>query len=70
MITSAGVRGKASSYLIDDDSEDNKEKGVMKRKLEFKNSKNSLKITELKNKINHLEKNKIVIVSLKKVIRN
>ena len=70
MIKSAGVRGKASSYLIDGDSEDKKEKGVMKRKLEFKNSKNSLKITELKNKINHPEKNKIVIVSLKKVIRN
>ena len=70
MIKSVAVRGKASSYLINGDSEDKKAKGVMKRKLEFKNYKNTLKITELKNKINHLEKNKIRIVSLKKIIKN
>ena len=49
------------SYLIDDDSEDKKAKGttkcVVKRKLKFEICKSRLEVTQLKNKINHLEKN-------------
>ena len=49
------------SYLIDDDSEDKKAKGttkcVVKRKLRFEICKSRLEVIQLKNKINHLEKN-------------
>ena len=49
------------SYLIDDDSEDKKAKGttkcVVKRKLKFEICKSRLEVIQLKNKINHLEKN-------------
>ena len=52
---------KIYSYLIDDDSEDKKSKGttkcVVKRKLKFEICKSRLEVTQLKNKINHLEKN-------------
>ena len=52
---------KIYSYLIDDDSEDKKAKGttkcVVKRKLKFEICKSRLEVTQLKNKINHLEKN-------------
>ena len=41
-------------------------KCVIKRKLKFENFKNCLQETELENIINHLEKNKIDIDSLKK----
>ena len=65
-----GSRAKTYSYLIDDGSEDKKPKGtkkcVMKRKIRFENYINCLEATQLKNKINHLEKNKIVIDSHKK----
>ena len=65
-----GLRAKTSSYLIDDGSEDKKAKGtkrcVIKRKLKFQSYKNCLEATQLHNKINHLEKNKIDIGSLKK----
>ena len=47
---------------------------VIKRKLNVQNYKNSLEATQLQNKINYLEKNKININSLKKhhkqLIRN
>ena len=63
-----GLRAKTYSYLIDDGSEDKKSKGTkryaMKRKLKFQSYKNCLEATQLHNKINHLEKNKIDIVSL------
>ena len=36
-------------------------KSVIKRKLKFENYKNCLEATQLENKINYLEKNKIVI---------
>ena len=65
-----GLRVKTSSYLIDDGSEDKKAKGtkrcVIKRKLKFQSYKNCLEATQLHNKINHLEKNKIDTGSLKK----
>ena len=41
-------------------------KSVMKRKLKFENYKNCFEATQLENKINHLDKNKINIDSLKK----
>ena len=39
-------------------------------KLKVGNYKNSLQATKLENKIKHLEKNKINIDSLKKIIKN
>ena len=49
--------------LRDNNNEDKKAKGtkkcVIKRKLKFENYKNCLKAAQIKNKINHLEKNKI-----------
>ena len=39
---------------------------LTKRKLKFENYKNCLEATQLENKINYLEKNKINIDSLKK----
>ena len=65
MIKFVGLRTKTYSYLIDDGREDKKAKDtkkcVIKRKLKFENYKSCLKATQLKNKINHLEKNKIDI---------
>ena len=67
-----GLRAKTYSYLIDDGSEDKKAKGtkacVIKIKLKFENYKNCLEATQLENKGNYLEKNKINIDSLKKMI--
>ena len=45
-------------------------KCVIKRKLKFENYKNCLEATQLDNKIKYLEKNKINIHSLKKIIKN
>ena len=63
-----GLRAKAYSYLIDDDSKDKKAKGtkkrVIKRKLKTENYKNCLEAAQLDNKINHEEKNKINIESI------
>ena len=65
-----GLRAKTSSYLIDDDSEDEKAKGtkkcVIKGKLKFENYKNYLEGTRLDNKINYKVKNEISVDSLKK----
>ena len=64
-----GLRAKTYSYLIDDSSEDKKVKGtnkcVIKRKHKFENYKNCLEATQLENKINYLEKNKMEIDSIK-----
>ena len=69
-----GLKAKAYSYLIKDGSEDKKPKStkkcVIKRKLKYENYKNRLKATQLENKINHLEKNKTYIDSIKKIIKN
>ena len=68
------LRAKTYSYLIDDGSKDEKAKGtkkcVIKRKLKFENYKNCLEVTQLENKLNYLEQNKIKIDSLKKIINN
>ena len=64
-----GLRAKTYSYLIDDGSEDKKAKGtkkcVIKGKLKSEDYKNCLEANQLENKINHQEKNKIDIDSLK-----
>ena len=69
-----GVRGNTYSYLIDDGNEDKKVKGtkkcVIKRKLKYENYKNCLEATKFKNEIKYLEKNKINIDSIKKIIMN
>ena len=74
MIKFVGLRAKTYSYLIDDGSEDKKSKWhkkvCHKKKLKFENYKNCLEATKLENKINHLEKNKIDIHSLKKDNKN
>ena len=70
------LRPKTYSYLIDDEnnSKDKNAKDtkicVIKRKLKFENCKNFLEVTKLENKISYLEKNKISIDSLKKIIKN
>ena len=68
-----GLRAKTYSYLIDDSSEDKKAKGtkkcIIKRKLYFKNYKNCLEAIQLNNKIKYLEKNKINIDSLTKILQ-
>ena len=43
---------------------------MIKRKLKFENYKNCLKATQFENKINYLEKNKIDMESIKKIIKN
>ena len=54
-----GLRAKTYSYLIDDGSENKKVKDTKKKchkKIKFENYRNSLEATQLKHKINHLEK--------------
>ena len=69
-----GLRAKTYSYLIDDSSEDKKAKDtkkcVIQRKIKFENYKSYLGDTQLENKINYLEKNKIGIDSVKEFIKN
>ena len=64
-----GLRAKTYSYLIDGGSEDKKVKGtkkcVVKIKLKSENYKDCLKATQLENKINYVEKNKIDIDHIK-----
>ena len=61
MMKLAGL--KTYSYLIDDGSEDKKSKRLKKLcrkiKLEFKNYKICVEVTQLENKINHIEKIKL-----------
>ena len=69
-----GLRAKTYSYLIDDGSEDKKAKStktcVIKRKVKFQDYKNCLEAAQIDNKINHLEKNRIDVDSLKEFIKN
>ena len=68
------LRAKTYSYLIDDDSEDQKGKDtiecVMKRKFKFEDYKNRLEAIQTENKINHLKKIKLTQIVLRKVIKN
>ena len=65
-----GLRSKTYSCLIDDGSEDYKEKitknCVTKRKIKFEKYKNCLEASQIENKINHLQRNKAGIDSIKK----
>ena len=64
------LRAKTSNYLTYDSGEYKKAKdtetSVRKKKLKFGNYKNCLKVTQFKNKMNHLEKNQIDIDSIKR----
>ena len=68
------LRTKTYSYLKDNNDEDKNAKGTKKfiinRKLKFEDYKNCLEVAEIKNKTNHLEKNKIDVDSPKKFIKN
>ena len=63
------LKEKAYSYLKDNSNEDKNAKGikkcVIKRKLKFQNHKNGLEAYQIENKINHLEKYRIDLDSLK-----
>ena len=65
------LKAKAYSYLINDGNENKKaedtKKCVIKRKLKFENYKNCLEATQLDDKINHPENNKIDIDSIEKL---
>ena len=60
-----GLRAKTYSYLIDDGSQDKKSKStkkcVIKIKFKFQNYRNCLQATQLKNKMNYLEKKNMLI---------
>ena len=65
----AGLRAKAYSYLKENTDEDKKARGtkkcVLKRKLNFQDYKNCLEAAQIESEINHLEKKKIEVDSLK-----
>ena len=64
-----GLRTKNYSYLIDNGSEGHKskrQKCLIKRKLKLHNYKNYLEATHLENKINSLEKIKLLQIVFKK----
>ena len=69
-----GLIAKTYSQLIDDGSEDKKakctKKCVIKRKVKFEDYKNYLETTQLDKKMNYLEKSKIDINEVKKIIKN
>ena len=69
MIDFFWLSAKTYGYFTDDGSEKKAKatkKFIIKKKLKFEGYKNCLEATQLENKINHLEKNKIDIESLKK----
>ena len=71
MVQFVGLRAKPYSHFQKWCREDKKAKGtkkcVIKRKLKFENYKICLEATQLENKINHPEKNKTSIDSLKRI---
>ena len=62
MIKFLGLRAKIYSYLIDDKYKKTKgtKKCVIKKQPKFEDYRNCLKATERNNKINHLEKIKLM----------
>ena len=64
-----GLKAKIYSYLKDNNHEDEKakcpKKCIIKGKLKFEDHKNRLEISQIENKINDLEKNKIDVDGLK-----
>ena len=69
-----GLGAKTYSFLIDDDSEDKKAKGtkkfIIKTKFKFENYKNCLEATKHGNKINFLEKIKLMFMVINKITNN
>ena len=69
-----GLTAKTYSYLKDKNDEDKKVKSakkcVIKRKLKFQDYKNCFEAAQTENKINHLEKYKMDVDSLKEFIKN
>ena len=70
-----GLRAKTYSYLKENYDEDKKKskdtkKCVVKRKNKFQDYENCLEAAQIENRINHLEKNKIDVDSLKKDKKN
>ena len=64
-----GLRAKIYSYLKDDNDEDKEGKNKCAiKKLKFEDYTNCL--AQIENKINHLEKNKIHVDTLKKIKKN
>ena len=68
-----GLRAKTYSYLKGDNDEDKKAKGtkkcVIKRNLKFRDQKNYLKVSQIENEINYLEKKEIDGNSLKEITK-
>ena len=46
------------------------QKSVSLKQIKFQDYKNCLKAAQIENKLNHLEKNKIDVDSLKEIIKN
>ena len=69
-----GLRGKAYSYLTNNNDEYKKsndtKKCVINKKLKFEDYKNCLEAAQTENKINNLEENKIDIDSLNELIES
>ena len=65
-----GLKAKTYTYLKDDGSEDKKAKDtkkcVSKKNLKLENCKDCLEATQLDNETKYLQKNKIIINSLKR----
>ena len=68
------MRAKLYSYLKENNNEDKRAKDtklcVIKIKLNFENYKICLEAAQIENRINNLEKLKIDVDSLKKIIKN
>ena len=62
------LRAKRYNYLSDNNDEDKKAKGtkksVTKRKPKFQDCKNCSETSQIENKVNHFEKDKIDVYSL------
>ena len=73
MIEFATLIPKTCSYLTSNNNENKKsngtKKGATKRKLKFEDYNHRLEATQLENKINHLEKNKLDVDSLRENLK-
>ena len=67
------LRANTYSHLTDGSNEDEKakdtKKRVIKTKLKIENYKNCLEVTQLENKVIHLEKNETDIESIKELMK-
>ena len=67
------LRARTYNYLIDDSSKDKKAKGTKKcviRKTKFENYRHCFEATQLENKLNYSEKNKMNVFSFKEDTKN